>query len=90
MCLGPQVVNNTVLIAFGQPLALLVALGATMLAIIMFEAHLSNRAAEQTTKMAAGNGEVNETTYLTHTLDLSHTETAFLRCFAPKNETLIE
>lgn len=85
-CLMPQLIGNTVMKKFPEPLACLSLLGGMMLLIILFEACVSNLAAQMVSKLLMQNGEVaDELTYLRSTSDGSVNDArSFLHAHCPK------
>jgi low temperature requirement protein LtrA len=72
MCLGPQLVGNSIVAIYPHPLSSLIALGGMMALIIVFEAYVSNLTAEWTQNYIAqlcptdAEAMVGEVTYLKH------------------------
>jgi low temperature requirement protein LtrA len=72
MCLGPQLVGNTIIAIYPRPLSSLVALGGMMAVIIVFEALVSNLAVicnqNYIAQLCTADAEamVEELTYLKH------------------------
>mmetsp|Transcript_15725 Transcript_15725/g.39137 ORF Transcript_15725/g.39137 Transcript_15725/m.39137 type:complete len:180 (-) Transcript_15725:121-660(-) len=88
-CLMPQLIGNTIMKMYPQPLATLFSLGLMMFLIILFEAWASNTAAEFHKKlvMKQQDGEADELTYLRSTSSESyHDVGSFLQKHCPKKE----
>jgi hypothetical protein len=85
-CLMPQLIGNTIMKVFPQPLACLGSLGVMMFLIILFEAWASNMTAELMKTFVMEEGVVTEElSYLRSTTAESfHDAGKFLQCHGPK------